>query len=179
MAWMYLDSSIMGDKETGPLTDQQFIKMIELKKIKSKTQIFHPKHTKGEWVQGRHVPAFKKTVDRLKVEQQEEKERQKAARVEEIAEAQREKAKERLEEVRQAAAITDAQRDQFEPRRYGVAEWIAKNFEHFAYLGLCVAILGVPAMVFSVAAGVAMIVWGVGTYVVNLFFAQVLSLIHI
>ena len=100
------------------------------------------------------------------------KERQKAARVEKIAEAERAKAEERLQEERHSAVLERAESEQFKPRRYLVAETLASLFRIVALLGLVAFFCGFIALFGDPGLAVFVIAWGIGTFIVNSAFAE-------
>lgn len=102
IGWSYIKSTLFGDSPVGPLADGTFLQLAFDGKIKPKTLVIHPTHTRNQWVNMEQIPAARKRYEdgeqsrrESKDEQQRERER---LRKEQIAD----------EEARRQHAIEEA-----------------------------------------------------------------------
>ncbi|MDA7858680.1 AIM24 family protein [Mariniblastus sp.] len=66
--WVYMQSSLTGEKEVGPIAEAEFISLIRKRKIKGNTKVASATRTKAKWYQADQVPTLNKIMEQLKTE---------------------------------------------------------------------------------------------------------------
>lgn len=58
MGWSYFVTTLLGEDQLGPVSNEEFVELVKSKVVKPSSRIHHPSFTKNRWVEAKKVKAF-------------------------------------------------------------------------------------------------------------------------
>lgn len=130
MPWQYLKSSLAGEEQIGPVTDEQFLALVRQGKIKPKTKIHHGKYTGGDWVEARTSTEFNRAIQSIASEKAEIKAAAKLEQNQRTAEKKRESVLRAQERNAQKAVEKKKKAESLAHHEAAVKDYLSQDYAH-------------------------------------------------